>query len=50
MRKEDCNNESDRGDEEETSKHEFQKATNALCIDGGASLHSSHRQPKIVGA
>ena len=30
--------------EEETSEHEFQKATNTLCIDGGASLHASHRQ------
>jgi hypothetical protein len=31
------------GDEEETSEQEFQKATDALCINGGASLHSSHR-------
>ena len=28
---------SDQGNEEETSEQEFQKATNALCIDGGAS-------------
>ena len=32
---------SDEGNEEETSEHEFQKATDALCIDGGASLHTS---------
>ena len=37
---------SDGGDEEETSEQEFQKATDALCIDGGASLHSSNRQLK----
>ena len=30
---------SDEGDEEETSEQEFQKATKAMCIDGGASLH-----------
>ena len=41
--KETCDDESDGGDEEETSEQEFQKATNALCIDGGASLHISHR-------
>ena len=44
--KENCNDESDGGDEEETSEQEFQKATDALRIDGGASLHSSHRQLK----
>jgi len=44
--KEACNDESDGGDEEETSEQEFQKATDALCIDGGASLHASHRQLK----
>jgi hypothetical protein len=44
--KEDCSNESDGGNEEETNEQEFQKATDALCIDGGASLHSSHRQLK----
>ena len=43
--KEVCNDESDGGDEEETSEQEFQKATDALCIDRGASLHS-HRQLK----
>jgi hypothetical protein len=35
--------ESDGGDGEDTSEHEFQRATKAMCIDGGASLHSSHR-------
>ena len=44
--KEVCDDESDGGDEEETSEQEYQKATDALCIDGGASLHSSHRQLK----
>jgi hypothetical protein len=44
--KKDCEDESDEGDEEETSEQEFQKANDALCIDGGASLHSSHRQLK----
>jgi hypothetical protein len=44
--KEACGDESDGGDEEETSEQEFQKATDALCIDGGASLHTSHRQLK----
>jgi hypothetical protein len=38
--------ESDGGDGEDTSEHEFQRATEAMCIDGGASLHSSHRQLK----
>ena len=37
---------SDGGNEKETSEQEFQKATDALCIDGGASLHASHRQLK----
>ena len=44
--KEACDDESDGGDEEETSEQEFQKATDALCIDGGASLHTSHCQLK----
>ena len=44
--KEACDDESDGGNEEETSEQEFQKATNALRIDGGASLHTSHRQLK----
>ena len=42
--KEVCDDESDGGDEEETSEQEFRKATDAMCIDGGASLHTSHRQ------
>src|SRR3954464_9568501 len=33
-------------DDVETSEQEFQKATEVLCIDGGASLHTSHRQLK----
>ena len=37
---------SDEGNEEETSEQGFQKATDDLCIDGGASLHASHRQLK----
>lgn len=37
---------SDGGNEEETSEQEFHRAADALCIDGGASLHSSHRQHK----
>ena len=41
-----CLDESDVVDEQETSEQEFQKATDTLCIDGGASLHSSHRQLK----
>ena len=44
--KEACDDGGDGGDEEETSEQEFQKATDALCIDGGASLHTSHRQLK----
>ena len=47
--KEACDDESDGGDEEETSVEEFQKATDALCVDGGASLHSSHHQTQMVG-
>ena len=39
--KEACDDESNRGDEEETSEQEFQKATDAMCIDEGASLHTS---------
>jgi hypothetical protein len=42
--KEACGDKSDGGDEEETSEQEFQKATDSLRIDGGASLHTSHRQ------
>src|SRR4051812_30582429 len=33
-------------DEAETSEQEFQKAIEVLCVDGGASLHASHRQLK----
>ena len=33
-------------DDEETDEQEFQKATEVLCVDGGASLHASHRQLK----
>src|SRR3954463_10208337 len=33
-------------DDAETSEQEFQKATEVLCVDGGASLHTSHRQLK----
>jgi hypothetical protein len=33
-------------DDDESSEHEFQKATEVLCVDGGASLHSSHYQLK----
>ena len=33
-------------DDEETDEQEFQKATEVLCVDGGASLHTSHRQLK----
>src|SRR3954464_11821614 len=43
-------NEDDDDDEDmddvETSEQEFQKATEVLCVDGGASLHTSHRQLK----
>src|SRR3954464_1727596 len=41
--------EDDDGDEDmddaKTSEQEFQKATEVLCVDGGASLHTSH--PKL---
>src|SRR4051812_45877323 len=33
-------------EDEENSEQEFQKATEVLCVDGGASLHTSHRQLK----
>src|SRR3954465_5994906 len=33
-------------DDVETSEQEFQKATEVLCVDGGASLHTSRRQLK----
>src|SRR3954463_325081 len=33
----------------ETSEQEFQKATEVLCVDGGASLHASRHQLKQWG-
>ena len=43
----DKNQEDDDHDEDdESGDHEFQKATEAMCVDGGASLHISHRQLK----
>ena len=33
-------------DEDEADEQEFQKATEVSCVDGGASLHTSHRQLK----
>ena len=36
----------DHEEDDESSDQEFRKATEAMCIDGGASLHSSHRQLK----
>ena len=33
-------------DDGDNSEQEFQKATEVLCVDGGASLHTSHRQLK----
>ena len=33
-------------DDDETDEQEFQKATEVLCVDGGTSLHTSHRQLK----
>lgn len=37
----------DDGDEDEDgSENEFQNAVEAICVDGGASLHFSHRQLK----
>ena len=37
---------SDDEDDEGSSDQEFQKATEAMCVDGGASWHLSHRQLK----
>ena len=34
-------------DDDETDEQEFQKAIEVLCVDGGASLHTSHRQLKL---
>ena len=36
----------DHDEDDESGEHEFQKATEAMCVDGGASLHTSHRQLK----
>ena len=36
----------DHDEDDEFGDHEFQKATEAMCIDGGASLHTSHCQLK----
>ena len=33
----------------ESGEHESQKATEAMWVDGGASLHTSHRQLKHGG-
>ena len=33
-------------DDEEESENEFQNAVDCVCVDGGASLHYSHRQLK----
>ena len=36
----------DHDEDDEFGEHEFQKAMEAMCVDGGASLHTSHRQLK----
>src|SRR5215216_2444085 len=36
----------DHEEDDESGEYEFQKAIEAMCIDGGTSLHSSHRQLK----
>ena len=33
----------DHDEDDESGDHEFQKATEAMCVDGGASLHTSPR-------
>ena len=38
--------EDDEDDDEDGPEQEFQNAVDAMCVDGGASLHSSHRQLK----
>ena len=38
--------EDDHEENDESGDQEFQKATEAMCVDGGASLHTSHRQLK----
>ena len=32
----------DHDKDDESGEQEFQKATDAMCVDGGASLHTSH--------
>ena len=44
--KKESDDKSDKEDEEETNDQELQKAIDALCIDGGAYLHSSHHKLK----
>ena len=36
----------DHDEDDESGEQGFQKATGAMCVDGGASLHTSHRQLK----
>ena len=36
----------DHDEDSDSSDHEFQKAIEAMCVDGGALLHTSHRQLK----
>ena len=36
----------DHDEDDEFRDHEFRKDTEAMCVDGGASLHTSHRQLK----
>ena len=33
----------DHEEDDESGDQELQKATEAMCVDGGASLHTSHR-------
>ena len=44
--KDEDNNDDEDMDDDEIDEQEFQKATEVLCIDSGASLHTSHRQLK----
>ena len=37
----------DHDEDDESGEHEFQKATEAMCVDGGASLHTSHCRLKL---
>ena len=36
----------DQKEDDESGDQEFQKATEAMCVDGSALLHTSHRQLK----